>query len=77
MKTNAERIEWNMTNHPPAGPEVICRFESLREYAKAFGHAIDRLVPPGREQSLALTELESSLMWAVAGVARNQEATPE
>lgn len=30
------------------------------------------VVPPGRELSLAITALEETMMWANAGIARNQ-----
>lgn len=66
------RVEHNMTNHPPVSDEVVGRFEALRLTAKAFAHEIVELCPPSREQSLALTAAEETLMWAVAAVARNQ-----
>lgn len=68
-----ERVNHNMTNHPPVRPEVVVDFEYLRVAAKEFGHLIVDLVPQSREQSEALTLLETCLMWAVAGIARNQE----
>jgi hypothetical protein len=71
-----ERIDHNMTNHPPKDAATVAAFEALREKAKAFAHAIAELTPQSREQSLALTAAEESLMWAVAAVARNQEAAP-
>lgn len=67
-----ERIEHNMTNHPPTADQVVERFELLRDLAKQWAHAVAAHVPECREQSLALTAAEESLMWAVAGVARNQ-----
>lgn len=66
-------IEHNLTNHPPRDADVIERFETIREYAKDFGHAIERLCPTSRERSLAMTNLEQTVMWAVASIARNQE----
>lgn len=66
-------IERNMTNHPPTSPEVIATFEFLRQLAKAFAKGIDAQCPNSREKSLALTNVEQALMWAVAAVARNQE----
>lgn len=66
------RVEHNMTNHAPTSQEVVDTFERLRSAAKDFAHLVVDLVPPSREQSLALTEVEQALMWAVAGVARNQ-----
>lgn len=40
---------------------------SYLEHAKI----INEIVPPGREQSLALTKLEEVMFWANAGIARN------
>jgi hypothetical protein len=68
-----ERIDHDLTNHAPAGPEVIARFERLREVAKELGHSIAAECPASREQSLALTHLEQTVMWAVAAIARNQD----
>ena len=42
----------------------------LRQAAKAFAAVIYSVVPPGREQSLALTKVEEALFWGNAGVAR-------
>lgn len=39
--------------------------ETVYEY---FEHAIKKFVPEGRERSLALTKLEESLLWAKAGI---------
>lgn len=68
-----ERIEHNLTNHPPVSAEVVVLFETLRHHAKTLAFVIADLVPSSREQSLALTALEETVMWAVAGIARNQD----
>lgn len=65
-------IEHNMTNHPPVREGIVDDFEELREQAKSFGKAIVDLCPVTRERALALTNLEQALMWAIAGLARNQ-----
>lgn len=70
-----EQLEHNMTNHAPRDEYVVSLFELLRGYAKELGNAIIDMVPESREQSLALTNLEQTLMWAIAGIARNQ-STP-
>lgn len=71
------RLEHNLTNHPPANDTVIERFESLREDAKFLGASIIVLCPNSREKALALTNLEQTVMWAVAAIARNQEGIGE
>lgn len=64
------RVEHNLTTHPPTSDEQIAAFEELRLLAKDFSHAVVRLVPEGREQSMALTHIEDATMQAIAGVAR-------
>jgi hypothetical protein len=68
-----EQLEHNLTNHAPINDDVVQRFEQVREPAKAFGGSILALCPASRERSLALTNLEQAVMWAVASIARNQE----
>jgi len=70
-QTLHERVEHNMTNHPPRDYRVVAAFDQLRIAGKAFAHAIVDLCPESREQSLALTAAEEALMWAVASVARD------
>ncbi|MFP5377928.1 MAG: hypothetical protein ACLGIO_14255 [Acidimicrobiia bacterium] len=72
-----ERIDHDLTNHAPATPAVIVAFETIRAEAKGLAHLIADQCPPGREQSLALTNLEQTVMWAVAAIARNQDRLPE
>lgn len=68
-----EQLHHNLTNHPPIDGAVEYAMERVRRVAKELGDEILATVPPGREQSLALTNLEQTTMWAIAGVARNQE----
>ncbi len=68
-----ELIDHNLTNHAPnPDSDTIMRFESIRIAAKTLGHIIVDLAPESRERSIALTELELTVMWAVAAIARNQ-----
>ena len=69
----AEALHKSLTNQPPLGPEIVARFEAIRGEAKDYGSAVIALTPPSREQSLALTKLEESVMWAVKAIALNQE----
>jgi len=64
-------IEKNFTYHPPkeGQPE---RYAKIRAKAKEFAELLDAECPPSRELSLAMTELESSIMWANAAIARNE-----
>lgn len=63
------RVDRDLTSHPP-GPEQGLRMDRLRAEAKDFAHLVVDLVPPGREQSSALTKIEEALFHANAGVAR-------
>lgn len=65
-----DRVDHDLTNHPIPDDQDVENVELLREHAKALGHAIVEWCPPGREQSLALTQLEQTVMWAVAAIAR-------
>lgn len=67
------RFAHNATNHPPTGPHIVAAFEECRDAAIDAAAIIIRMVPEGRERSLALTNLEQALMWARAGIARNQD----
>jgi len=53
------------------------RYVAIREKAKELALLIVCNTPESREQSLALTELESAMMWANASIARNEGAKPE
>lgn len=70
-----ERVDHNLTSHAPSETQV--RFiEIVRTVGKQLGHQIVEYCPPGREQSLALTALEETVMWAVAAIARGGERVP-
>lgn len=63
--------EKNLTNHPPSEP-VARRMETIRVSAKALAALLDDMCPDSREKSLAFTNLEQTVMWAMASLARNQ-----
>jgi len=48
------------------------KYISLRDQAGDLATEFLTLVPPSRERSLALTKLEEAVMWANAGIARNE-----
>lgn len=64
------KIENNFTYHAPkpGQPEL---YQKLREKAKELAYLIDEIVPVSREQSTAVTSLETAIFWANAGIARN------
>lgn len=67
----AEQIENNFVYHAPKGDQQV-RYVKLREEAKKLAHLINELVPDSREKSVAITQLEQSIFWANAGIARNE-----
>jgi len=48
-------------------------YERIREKAKELAYLITQECPPSRERSVALTELETSVFWANAAIARNEQ----
>ncbi len=66
-----QRIENDFTYHAPKGDQAE-RYVQVREKAKEFALLLVELTPYSREQSLALTYLEQSVMIANAAIARNE-----
>lgn len=64
------KIENNFTYHAPKDGQPE-KYQAIREKAKELAYLIQALVPPSREQCLAMTKLEECSMWANAGIARN------
>jgi hypothetical protein len=64
-------LERRFTYHPPkpGQPEV---YTQLRDKAKELAYLIVERCPDGRERSLALTQLETAVMWANAAIARSE-----
>jgi hypothetical protein len=66
-----DQIENAFTYHPPKGDQPE-RYARLRDAAKEFAFLIDECVPDSREKSVAMTNLEQVVMWANAGISRNE-----
>ena len=64
-------LENNFTYHSPK-PGQQEKYVAIREKAKELAYLIKELTPSSREQSVALTELETSVFWANAAIARNE-----
>jgi hypothetical protein len=64
------QIENNFKYHAPkpGQPEI---YQQIREKAKELAYLIDELAPNSREKALAMTNLEQSVFWANAAIARN------
>jgi len=59
------------SHHPPKDDQGS-RYITIRSQAGALATVIVMNTPPSREQSLALTKLEESVMWSNAAIARNE-----
>lgn len=57
--------------HAPTADQVT-RYGALREKAKEFAQLIQTTTPASREQSVALTNLQQTVMWANAAIAINE-----
>lgn len=66
-----KRIENDFMFHP-ADEDRGNRHAMVRAACKAAADRLIEEVPEGRELSLALTKLEEAMMWANAGIARQQ-----
>jgi len=71
-KELGERIESDFTYHKPFDT-VIEKYNMVRNTGKSLAKLINDQVPWGREKMLALTKLEEAVMWANAGIARNEK----
>lgn len=65
------RIENNFVYHAPKGDQVE-RYAKIRAEFKALALMLVDECPSSRELSLALTDMESAVMWANAAIARNE-----
>lgn len=71
---NLLQIQWLekiFSYHPPT-VEQISRYQDIRSKALECAKLIFATCPDSRERSLALTNLEQSVMWANAAIARNE-----
>jgi len=66
-----QQIEHNFTYHAPK-PGQPEKYTALRAKAKELALLIGDLTPASREQSVALTALETAVFWANAAIARNE-----
>lgn len=57
--------------HPPTTDAAIAAHEFVRSSLQAEAHALDNILPDGREKALVFTALEEAMMWANAAIARN------
>lgn len=68
----AQEINRRFTYHAPKEGQTD-KYTVIREVARQLAHTFNELCPESREQSLAFTKLEESVMWANAAIARREE----
>lgn len=71
QQVTPEEIELRFTYHAPTEEQRV-RYERLRAAARTYAAIVVDLTPYSREQSLALTAVEESSMWANAAIARRE-----
>lgn len=71
-EADEKKLENNFKYHVPIGSQTV-RYENIRDAAKTLAKTLVALCPPSRELSVALTELETAVMWANASIARNEK----
>jgi hypothetical protein len=67
-----KEIENIFTYHKPFGDQPT-RYENLRSVAKELATLVEKSCPNSREKSLAITNLQQSIMWANASIAINEK----
>jgi hypothetical protein len=67
----SEQIGNIFTYHKPSGNQPQ-RYEEIRTIAHAFALVLQNHCPESREKSLAITNLQQSVMWANASIAINE-----
>lgn len=65
------RLNNDFMYHAP-NEEQTKRYEQVRLFAKNYATFLMGNCPPSRELSLALTNLDQTVFWANASIARNE-----
>jgi hypothetical protein len=68
---NDPDLDRRFTYHAPKGDQAD-RYNDIRKTARDFAVLLKLYCPESREQGLALTHLEETVMWANASIARNE-----
>jgi hypothetical protein len=66
-----KQIENNFRYHPPKEGQAD-RYVAIRDKGKELAEFLTSECPPSRELSLAITNLEQTIFWANAAIARNE-----
>jgi hypothetical protein len=66
-----QALDNNFKYHAPKDGQQD-RYVAVRDAAREFATVLMALCPESRELSVAMTELETAVMWANAAIARNE-----
>jgi len=70
-----KRVRNDFTFHPPImGSDQGDRYTRIREMGRLMAEELLTLCPTSRELSVALTNLDQTVFWANAAIARNETA---
>jgi hypothetical protein len=64
------RLVHDFNHHPPKNDGIVALHQAVRERCLQLAEFIDEILPDSREKSLAVTNLEQTMYWTNAGVAR-------
>lgn len=70
MEIDQHEMDRRFSYHPPTDGVQAAKYAQIRQKAREFAELVLELTPPSREQSVALTEIETAVFWANAGIAR-------
>lgn len=65
-------IEEVFTFNPPLTPEQVIACQQIQDACKHLAQGIAKLVPEGKEQTIAVNNLLATALWARHGITRRQ-----
>lgn len=65
-------INWRFEYHPATTEADMDSHARIRALCGALASALNDVLPDGREKSLAMTNLEQTMFWANAAIARQR-----